>query len=204
MRRTAASRYWRLSRPVWVGPFQSQSYDHSISYSIYSNQCRALAEARVVETVGQSLMVEDTAVQMVKKLSPPSLRQGVVTGNVLTSRANQIATECLYTLYSKPFFDDDDFESLVCPMYFTQTLELFKNIFNWVPVDPNDIDEERYLFLKRFSEVQLHEFRTKELILIILPANCHSWRIHRRERRCCTSAGRFRRLHGACSPYLMP
>lgn len=38
-------------------------------------------------------------------------------------------------------------------MYFTQTVELLKNIFNWVPVDPNDIEEERYLFLKRFSEV---------------------------------------------------
>lgn len=40
-------------------------------------------------------------------------------------------------------------------MYFPQTVSLLENIFNWVPVDPNDIDEERYLFLKRFSEVNI-------------------------------------------------
>lgn len=57
-------------------------------------------------------------------------------------------------LFSKPFFEDEDFTSLVCPMYHAQTVELLKNIFNWVPVDPNDINEERYMFLKRFSEVE--------------------------------------------------
>ncbi|KAF8539445.1 armadillo-type protein [Trichophaea hybrida] len=89
---------------------------------------KAVAASKVVETVGRSLMVESTAVQM-------------------------IATECLHTLFSKPFFEDDDFQSLVCPMYHSQTVELLKNIFNWIRVDPNDINEERYMFLKRFSEM---------------------------------------------------
>ena len=66
----------------------------------------------------------------------------------------QIATECLHTLFSQPFYEDDDFQSLVCPMYYPRTVELLKNIFNWIPVDPNDINEDRYLFLKRFSEVR--------------------------------------------------
>lgn len=39
-------------------------------------------------------------------------------------------------------------------MYYPRTVELLKNIFNWIPVDPNDINEDRYLFLKRFSEVR--------------------------------------------------
>jgi exportin-5 len=65
----------------------------------------------------------------------------------------QIATECLHTLFTKPFFEDDDFQSLVCPMYHSQTVELLKNIFNWIQVDPSDINEDRYMFLKRFSEV---------------------------------------------------
>jgi len=38
-------------------------------------------------------------------------------------------------------------------MYHSQTVDLLKNIFNWIRVDANDIDEERYLFLKKFSEV---------------------------------------------------
>ncbi|KAI5806365.1 armadillo-type protein [Geopyxis carbonaria] len=89
---------------------------------------KAVAAAKVVEAVGRSLMVENTTVQM-------------------------IATECLHTLFSKPFFDDDDFQSLVCPMYYPQTVELLRTIFNWIHVDSNDIDEERYLFLKKFSEM---------------------------------------------------
>ncbi|KAI5814832.1 armadillo-type protein [Pyronema omphalodes] len=89
---------------------------------------KAVAVAKVVEVVGRSLMVESTAVQM-------------------------IATECLHMLFSKPFFEDEDFTNLVFPMYHAQTVELLKNIFNWVPVDPNDINEERYMFLKRFSEM---------------------------------------------------
>ena len=51
------------------------------------------------------------------------------------------------------FFEDDDFQKIVCPMYYPQTVELLANIFNWIRVDATDIDEERYLFLKRYAEV---------------------------------------------------
>ncbi|KAA8913607.1 armadillo-type protein [Sphaerosporella brunnea] len=89
---------------------------------------KAVSASKVVETVGKALMVESTAVQM-------------------------IATECLHILFSKPFFEDDDFQSLVCPMYHSQTVELLKNIFTWIRLDPDDIDEDRYMFLKKFSEM---------------------------------------------------
>jgi exportin-5 len=39
-------------------------------------------------------------------------------------------------------------------MYHAQTVDLLRKIFNWIQVDPNNIDEEPYLFLKRFSEVR--------------------------------------------------
>jgi exportin-5 len=107
---------------------------------------RAVSASGVVEIVGKALMVESTAVQMVTESDSQCLRDQKLMG--------QIATECLHTLFLKPFFEDDDFQSLVCPMYYSQTVELLKNIFTWIRVDPNDIDEERYLFLKKFSEVE--------------------------------------------------
>ncbi|KAH0609395.1 uncharacterized protein H6S33_012881 [Morchella sextelata] len=89
---------------------------------------KAIAAAKVVETVGRSLMVETIAVQMV-------------------------ATECLHTLFTRILIEDDDFQKIVCPMYHAQTVDLLRKIFNWIQVDPNNIDEEPYLFLKRFSEM---------------------------------------------------
>ncbi|KAL7270468.1 karyopherin [Rhizina undulata] len=89
---------------------------------------KAIAAAKVVEAAGRALMVNITTVQMV-------------------------ATECLHTLFSRVFFEDDDFEHIICPMYHAQTVQLLKNIFESIRVDPNDIDEEKYLFVKKFSEM---------------------------------------------------
>ena len=65
----------------------------------------------------------------------------------------QVATECLHTLFTRPILGDDDFEHIVGPMYHANTVRLLDNIWNWRPVDASDLDEERYAFLKRFSEV---------------------------------------------------
>ena len=50
-------------------------------------------------------------------------------------------------------FDDDELLSLVCPMYTSQMVELLRKLFEWSVVDPHDIDDEKYLFAKKFSEV---------------------------------------------------
>jgi exportin-5 len=50
-------------------------------------------------------------------------------------------------------FDDDEFLSLVCPMYTSQMVELLRKLFEWSVVDPHGIDDEKYLFAKKFSEV---------------------------------------------------
>jgi len=65
----------------------------------------------------------------------------------------QVATECLSSLFSRSLIDDTDFQSIVCPMYHEQTVNELRRILQSIQVDPEDIDEDQYLYLKRFSEV---------------------------------------------------
>jgi exportin-5 len=62
--------------------------------------------------------------------------------------------EALHALYSRMHFDDEEFLSLVCPMYTSQMVDLLRKLFEWSVVDPHDIDDEKYLFAKKFSEVR--------------------------------------------------
>lgn len=38
-------------------------------------------------------------------------------------------------------------------MFKDETIHLLKRLYRWLEVDPSDIDEAKYLLLKRFSEV---------------------------------------------------
>ncbi len=61
--------------------------------------------------------------------------------------------EALHALYSRIQFSDEEFLALVCPMYTSETVDLLRKLFEWSVVDPRDIDDEKYLFAKKFSEV---------------------------------------------------
>ena len=105
---------------------------------------RAITAAKVVENVGMALTMQSNGIQMVS--TSPSTTEFILM-------ISQIATECLHSLFNRPFFEDDDFVQIVGPMYHGNTVSLLSNIFNWRQIDANDIDEERYVFLKKFSEV---------------------------------------------------
>lgn len=65
--------------------------------------------------------------------------------------------ETLYSLYYRSKFSQDDFHNLVAPMFEISNLTLLKNLYQWLVIDPTEIDDAKYLLLKKFSEVlQLH------------------------------------------------
>ena len=38
-------------------------------------------------------------------------------------------------------------------MYTDESIQLLRQLYHWLAVDPSDIDEAKYLLLKKFSEV---------------------------------------------------
>jgi exportin-5 len=40
-------------------------------------------------------------------------------------------------------------------MYTAERVNLLRKVYEWSIIDPNDIDDEKYLLGKRFSEVRL-------------------------------------------------
>ncbi|KAF8866294.1 hypothetical protein BDZ45DRAFT_668118 [Acephala macrosclerotiorum] len=89
---------------------------------------RAIASASCVEHMCKSLAASSVAVQLA-------------------------SVEALHALYSRLHFSDEEFLSLVCPMYRRPVVDLLRKLFEWSVVDPRDIDDEKYLFAKRFSEM---------------------------------------------------
>lgn len=61
--------------------------------------------------------------------------------------------EAFHALYSRSGFGDDYFSTLVLPMYEKPCVERFSQLFAWSIVDADDIDDDKYLFSKKFSEV---------------------------------------------------
>lgn len=62
--------------------------------------------------------------------------------------------EALHALYARTSFVDDDFVKLVVPMYDPKFIDLARKLFEWSSaVDPEDIDDDKYQFAKKFSEM---------------------------------------------------
>ncbi len=61
--------------------------------------------------------------------------------------------DTLHVLYNRTRLSKEEFKALVRPMFMHDTIDLLQKLYDWSCVDPNDIDEEKYLLLKKLSEV---------------------------------------------------
>ncbi|KAI0893167.1 ARM repeat-containing protein [Annulohypoxylon nitens] len=61
--------------------------------------------------------------------------------------------EAMHSLYARTSFVDQEFLDLVVPLYGSKYIDLFRQLFEWSVVDPEDIDDDKYQFSKKLSEV---------------------------------------------------
>ncbi|KAL8862471.1 MAG: hypothetical protein Q9178_000968 [Gyalolechia marmorata] len=63
------------------------------------------------------------------------------------------AVDTLHVLYNRTRLSKEEFKALVRPMFMHDTIDLLQKLYDWSCVDPNNIDEEKYLLLKKLSEL---------------------------------------------------
>ncbi|KAH8645639.1 armadillo-type protein [Xylariales sp. PMI_506] len=80
----------------------------------------------------------------------PVMCDGLRASHISVQKA---ALEAIHALYSRTSFVDQEFLDLVVPLYNSQYVLLFKQLFEWSTVDAQDIDEEKYQVAKKLSEV---------------------------------------------------
>lgn len=76
--------------------------------------------------------------------------RGLAASHVAVQRE---ALEGLHALYSRQNFSDEGFTELVLPMYDVEFVNLCGRLFEWCTVDASDVDDDKYQFAKKFSEM---------------------------------------------------
>ncbi|KAJ2896297.1 uncharacterized protein MKZ38_005699 [Zalerion maritima] len=80
----------------------------------------------------------------------PTLCNGLASSHVAVQKA---ALEAVHALYSRTNFHGEEFVDLVVPLYHQDFIDLCRRLFDWSRVDADDIDEDKYQFSKKFSEL---------------------------------------------------
>ena len=115
---------------------------------------KALKSTRCIHHVINSLLAHDGRTQLVGQLPIPKMLNLELT-------STQAAVEALYMIYNRPRFSDEDIQDLVWPMYDQATVGVLKQVYAMSSVDVNDMDQEKYLLSKKFSEVNIRQSSTR-------------------------------------------
>ncbi|KAH8819701.1 armadillo-type protein [Xylogone sp. PMI_703] len=149
---------------VRLGEFLTQCLDSNLSNSPQYQSC-------AVKTLAVYKSVMPWAIP--RAISRASCVQHMCQGLSVPSVAVQLASvQALHALYSRVHFSDEEFLALVCPMYTSQVVSLLQRLFEWSAVDARDIDDEKYLFAKKFSEMMSHLSAFIDQKVTALPDDC--------------------------------
>ncbi|KHJ32173.1 putative arm repeat-containing protein [Erysiphe necator] len=82
------------------------------------------------------------------------------------------SVEAFHSLYSRLHMTNEEFTSLVCPILTENVVDLLRRLFDWSCVDPHNIDEEKYQFSKKFSEMISSLGILIEKKILVIPKDC--------------------------------
>ncbi|RFU29118.1 hypothetical protein B7463_g7211, partial [Scytalidium lignicola] len=149
---------------VRLGEFLTQCLDSNLSNNPQYQIC-------AVKTLSVYKSVMPWAIP--RAISRASCVQHMCQGLSVPNVPVQLASvQALHALYSRVHFSDEEFLALVCPMYTSQVVTLLQKLFEWSTVDPREIDDEKYLFAKKFSEMMSHLSAFIDQKVSAIPEDC--------------------------------
>ncbi|GAW17865.1 hypothetical protein ANO14919_073320 [Xylariales sp. No.14919] len=80
----------------------------------------------------------------------PVICEGLRATHIEVQKAS---LEALHALYSRTNLDEDEFLELIVPLLDSQYVTLFRQLFEWSIIDPDDLDDDKYQLSKKLSEL---------------------------------------------------
>ncbi|XXH01122.1 phosphatidylinositol 4,5-bisphosphate-binding protein [Hypoxylon texense] len=80
----------------------------------------------------------------------PVMCEGLRASHIDVQKAS---LEAIHSLYNRTGFVDKEFLDIVVPLYGRSYVDLFRQLVEWSVVDPEEIDDDKYQFSKKLSEV---------------------------------------------------
>ncbi|CAJ2508744.1 Uu.00g137700.m01.CDS01 [Anthostomella pinea] len=98
----------------------------------------------------------------------PVLCEGLGASHVEVQKAS---LEALHALYTRTSLIDQEFLDLVVPLYHRKYVGLFTGLLEWSVVDPDDLDDDKYQFSKKLSEMVSFLGNYMDRRFAVLPAD---------------------------------